>query len=76
MRADPQVPIGQVNAALERLEAKGYLSSRVADPEPIRGGRSKKLYTLTDDGVSALALARRMMAQLAEGLKFPDPEVA
>ena len=48
----------------------------MADPEPIRGGRSKKLYTLTDDGVSALALARRMMAQLAEGLKFPDPEVA
>ncbi len=75
-RTDRRVPIGQVYAALERLEAKGYLASRVADPEPIRGGRSKKLYALTNDGETALALARRMMAQMAEGLKLRDPEVA
>ncbi|UCG89386.1 MAG: helix-turn-helix transcriptional regulator [Gemmatimonadota bacterium] len=75
-RTDRRVPIGQVYAALERLESKGYLASRVAEPEPIRGGRSKKLYALTDDGESALALARGMMAKMAEGLELGDPEVA
>jgi len=75
-RTDRRVPIGQVYAALERLEAKGYLASRVAEPEPIRGGRSKKLYTLTHEGESALAQARRMMAQMEEGLTLPYPGVA
>jgi len=75
-RTDRRVSIGQVYAALERLEAKGYLASRVADPEPIRGGRSKKLFALTDDGDSALALARGTIAKMAEGLELGDPEVA
>ncbi len=75
-RTDRRVSIGQVYAALERLEAKGHLATRVADPEPIRGGRSKKLYTLTEDGESALSLARGMMAKMAEGLELGDPEVA
>ena len=75
-RTSRRVAIGQVYAALERLEAKGYLASRVADPEPIRGGRAKKLFALTDDGESALALARDMMAKMADGLTLPDPEVA
>ena len=75
-RTSRRVAIGQVYAALERLEAKGYLASRVADPEPIRGGRAKKLFALTDEGESALSLARNMMAKMAEGLTLPDPEVA
>ena len=75
-RTDRRVPIGQVYAALERLEAKGYLAFRVGGPEPIRGGRSKKLYTLTAEGEQALTQARRMMAQMEEGLTLPDPGVA
>lgn len=75
-RAERQVAIGQVYAALERLEAKGYLDSRVGDPEPIRGGRSKKLYRLTGEGEVALARARRMMAMMADGLELPDPGAA
>ena len=71
-RAARQVAIGQIYAALERLAGKGYLTSLLADPEPIRGGRSKRLYRLTEEGEAALTRARRMMAQLADGLGLPD----
>ena len=75
-RAQRPVSIGQVYAALERLEAKGHLTSRVSDPEPIRGGRSKKLYDLTIEGKAALSKARLMMVRMADGLELPDSGVA
>ncbi len=73
-RAGREVAIGQIYAALERLENKGYLDSRVSGPEPIRGGRSKKLYRLTESGSAALGRARRIMAQMEDGLELSDLE--
>ncbi len=70
------VAIGQVYSALERLELKGYLGSRVSGPEPIRGGRSKKLYRLTPEGATALSASRRMMARMADGLDLADGKTA
>jgi DNA-binding PadR family transcriptional regulator len=75
-RTDRHVAIGQVYAALERLEAKRYIKSHVGDPEPIRGGRSRKLYHLTDEGETALARARWMMERMADGLELPEPRSA
>ena len=70
------VAIGQVYSALERLELKGYLESRISGPEPIRGGRSKKLYRLTPEGATALSASRRMMARMADGLDLADGKTA
>jgi PadR family transcriptional regulator PadR len=67
-RTDRTVTIGAVYAALERLDAKCYLKSTVAGPEPIRGGRSKRLYRLTGAGGRALSHSQAMMARMAEGL--------
>ncbi len=75
-RAGRPVSIGQVYAALERLEGKGNLTSRVSDPEPIRGGRSKKLYGLTSEGEAALSQALGMMVRMADGLELPDSGAA
>ena len=44
------VTIGALYAALERLQRKKLLRSRETDPEPIRGGRAKRIYTLTAVG--------------------------
>ena len=33
---------GSIYITLDRLETKGYLRSRLADPTPERGGRSKR----------------------------------
>ena len=74
-RTHRAVAIGQVYSALERLETKGYLASRIAGPEPVRGGRSKKLYRLTPEGAAALSTSRAMMARLADGLDLADGEV-
>jgi PadR family transcriptional regulator, regulatory protein PadR len=45
---------GSVYTALERLTWKGHLEGRMGDPEPMRGGRAKKYYRVTDSGLTAL----------------------
>src|SRR5215471_20845107 len=45
---------GAVYATLDRLEDKGLISSRLSDPTPERGGRSKRYYRLEALGERAL----------------------
>ncbi|NSZ11097.1 hypothetical protein G6L61_04905 [Agrobacterium fabrum] len=49
------VAIGQIYLALSKLERKGMISADIKDPEPIRGGRSKKVFRLETPGAKALA---------------------
>jgi PadR family transcriptional regulator, regulatory protein PadR len=58
------VNIGAVHTALHRLEAKGYLSSRFGEPEEIRGGKRKRLFTLTAIGVNVLREAQAIRQQM------------
>jgi PadR family transcriptional regulator PadR len=44
------VLLGSVYAALDRLEAKGLVSSRIGDPTSERGGRAKKYCKVTAKG--------------------------
>lgn len=44
-----------VYVALERLERKGFLTSKWGEPDAIRGGRRKRLYTVSAPGVRALS---------------------
>ena len=39
---------------LDRLEDKGYLASRLADPTSVRGGRPKRYYRVLAAGERAL----------------------
>lgn len=48
------VSLGAVYVTLDRLEDKGLISSRLADPTPERGGRSKRFYRLEALGEQAL----------------------
>jgi PadR family transcriptional regulator, regulatory protein PadR len=45
---------GAVFVMLNRLEKKGYFVSRLADPTPQRGGKSKRIYSLTPEGLDEL----------------------
>ena len=62
------VNIGAVHTALHRLEEKGYLSSKFGEAEEVRGGKRKRLFTLTATGIKALrdtqAIRKQMWAQL------------
>lgn len=42
--------IAQIYVTLSRLQKKGLLESRVGDSEPVQGGRSKRLYRLSEHG--------------------------
>jgi PadR family transcriptional regulator PadR len=59
---------GAIYTTLDRLEEKGYVSSRVGESTPERGGRAKRYYRATGAGVAALKRAQRDFARLAEGL--------
>jgi len=39
---------------LDRLAKRGFLQTRQGDPAPERGGRRKKFYKLTRDGLAIL----------------------
>ncbi len=43
-----------VYTTLQRLEAKGFVSTRLGDPRPERGGKPRRLVALEPDGVTAL----------------------
>ncbi len=62
------VLVGQVYAALDRLEEKGHLRARVSPPDPVPGGRARKLFRITPGGRRALTASRRMAARMADGL--------
>jgi PadR family transcriptional regulator, regulatory protein PadR len=60
---------GSIYITLDRLESKGYLKSRLADPTPERGGRAKRYYALRPRAVEALRECRRQLIALWRGLE-------
>src|SRR5882762_10383034 len=67
-RARREVSIGAVYATLDRLETKGYVKSRYGDPTPERGGRSKRFFRVTAQGVAAVNRTQRALQRMTEGL--------
>lgn len=67
-RAARTVAPGALYTALERLETKGLIASRMSDPTPQRGGRAKRHVTLTAAGMGALNRALRAYERLLDGL--------
>jgi PadR family transcriptional regulator, regulatory protein PadR len=51
---------GAVFVMLNRLEKKRMLGSVLADPSPRRGGKSKRIYSVTPDGLEELAKIREV----------------
>ncbi len=45
---------GTLYNLLENCIRKGYVISEKSDPEPVQGGRSKTVYTITSEGKKAL----------------------
>lgn len=58
------IMISSVHKALVRLQDKGYLKSRMGGGTNERGGRDKRLYTLTPAGISVLNEMRDLRNQM------------
>lgn len=63
--------VGAVYTTLQRLEDKGFLRSRSSDPLPVRGGRSRRHFTVTGAGARALRDAEKHTASLWSGFASP-----
>jgi DNA-binding PadR family transcriptional regulator len=69
-RTGRDVTIGAVYATLERLEVKGLVSATINDPTPERGGRAKRSFEVTAQGMEAVNRTRRELQSMSKGLVF------
>ena len=67
------VGLASVYNALERLESKGLVSSRLGDPTPERGGRAKRYFRVMGKGVREVKTARDALTALWEDLPAGGP---
>jgi PadR family transcriptional regulator PadR len=58
------VSLGSVYAAMERLEIKGLVISRLGDPTPERGGKAKRYFHITREGLRQVHETRRTLTKM------------
>src|SRR5258705_11369609 len=59
-QTERSIMFSSVHKALVRLEEKGYLKSHLGGATETRGGRDKRLYTLTQAGIKVLNQSREL----------------
>jgi PadR family transcriptional regulator PadR len=68
-RTGRKVSLGAIYPTLDRLEAKGFVSSRHGEPTQERGGRSKRHFKLEPAGAAALRRSWETFTALWEGFE-------
>ncbi len=68
-KAGRTVSRGALYSALDRLEYKGFLTWRVEESTPERGGHPSRIFSVTDEGLEALRERERAVRNLTEGLE-------
>jgi PadR family transcriptional regulator, regulatory protein PadR len=63
-----EVVQASVYAALERLETKGLVVSKMGEPTPERGGRAKKYFRITPRGLREVKATRNALIGLWHGI--------
>jgi DNA-binding PadR family transcriptional regulator len=62
------VALAAVYAALDRLERNGLVRSSLGEATPERGGRAKKLFAVTRDGLRAVKQTQHALVSLWSGV--------
>ena len=73
-RAGRDVSPGAIFTTLERLEARGLVTSTYGEPTQERGGRRKRFYRVTPDGRRALAASLETIRRMARGLALGEEQ--
>src|SRR5678815_40698 len=68
-RTNHDYSVGAIYTTLQRLENKGFVSSWMTDPLPVRGGRSRRQFKISAPGQRALRDAQRMTASVWAGVR-------
>ena len=72
-RSGRDVSLGAIYPTLDRLEAKGFVSSFTGEPTGERGGRSKRHFVLEPEGKEALRKSWEVLSAFWEG-HSPEPQ--
>ena len=67
-----KVTLSAVHASVYRLEEKGFLDSRMGEQSNRRGGKRKRLFTISRSGKEAL----EKISELRNSMKQQIPEIA
>ena len=63
-----EVKLGSVYATLERLQEKGFVVSELGEPTPERGGRAKRYFRVTRQGMRKVRETRQTLIRLWQGV--------
>jgi DNA-binding PadR family transcriptional regulator len=63
-----EVALGSVYVTLDRLEEKGFVSSRLGEPTAVRGGRAKTYFRVTTKGLREVRQTQRTLVALWRGV--------
>jgi DNA-binding PadR family transcriptional regulator len=70
-RANRSISLSAVHIALYRLEEKGYLTSEMGGATLSRGGRKKRIFTVTAEGRDILSEIQRVRSQFWNQIVIP-----
>jgi len=70
------VSVGSVYASLDRLEIKGLITSSLGESTPERGGRAKRYFRVTQQGLRSVHATRKLLSKLWKSLPSPKEEFA
>ena len=59
-RTKRKVNLSAIHSALYRLEAKGFLESKMGESTQLRGGKRKKIFKVTNYGQRALQASKEL----------------
>jgi PadR family transcriptional regulator PadR len=71
-RAGRDASPGAIFTTLERLEARGLVTSEYGEPTQERGGRRKRFYRVKPEGRRALAASLDTIKRMARGLALGE----
>jgi len=72
LRTGREHSAGAIYTTLERLERKGFLTSKDGESTPERGGRKKLYFSLTASGDATLSNSLKALRSLARGTRAAE----
>lgn len=63
------VTMGAIYAALARLESKGYVRSVIGEPQAVRGGKARRLFEVTAEGLRTLKSLRQVRDRIWQAIE-------
>ncbi|HEY1993890.1 MAG TPA: helix-turn-helix transcriptional regulator [Edaphobacter sp.] len=76
LRRGRDVSVGSVYAALDRLELKGLVASNLGESTPERGGRAKRYFRVTRQGLRSVQETRKVLTKLWKSLPSAGKDFA